>query len=115
MPYVSLETNKSLSKQQSNQLMQRLSQLMAEKTGKSEAYVMVKVASDKDMQFAGNTDPLAYFECKSIGLTEEQAKKLSQALAMAINDELQIPAERVYIEFSRCDGAFWGWNGGTFG
>ncbi len=115
MPFVSLETNKSLSKQQSHQLMQRLSQLVAEKTGKSEAYVMVKVESEKEMQFAGKTEPLAYFECKSIGLTEEQAKALSQALAMAVNDELQIPADRVYIEFSRCEGAFWGWNGGTFG
>jgi phenylpyruvate tautomerase PptA (4-oxalocrotonate tautomerase family) len=115
MPFVSLDTNKSLSKQQSQQLMQRLSQVVAEKTDKSEAYVMVKVESDKEMQFAGKTEPLAYLECKSIGLTAEQAKNLSQALALAISDELQIPSNRIYIEFTRCDGAFWGWNGGTFG
>ncbi len=115
MPFVSLDTNKSLSKQQNQQLMRRLSKLMAEKTGKSENYVMVKVESEKEMQFAGKTDPLAYLECKSIGLTAEQAKNLSQVLAMAINDELQIPVDRVYIEFSRCEGQFWGWNGGTFG
>ncbi len=115
MPFVSFDTNKSLSKQQSRQLMQRLSQLMAEKTGKSETYVMVKVKAEQEMQFAGTTDALAYLECKSIGLTAEQARNLSQALASLINEELQIPADRIYIEFSRCEGAFWGWNGGTFG
>jgi len=115
MPFISLATNKTVSKQQTGQLMQQLSALMAEETGKSESYVMVEISSGKDMQFSGKTDPLAYLECKSIGLTEAQAKSLSTVITQLLNSELQIPADRIYIEFSSCHGAFWGWNGGTFG
>jgi phenylpyruvate tautomerase PptA (4-oxalocrotonate tautomerase family) len=65
--------------------------------------------------FGGTTLPLAYVECKSIGLSTSQAKALSASIANLLNTQLAIASDRVYIEFSNCPAEFWGWNGATFG
>lgn len=115
MPYLKLTTNTTIDKDQSPKLLNRFSQLLAKETGKPERYVMVELAGDKDMLFGGSSEPLAYVECKSIGLSGQQAKSLSASISRLLTDNLQIPAERVYIEFSNCPADLWGWNGSTFG
>jgi len=115
MPYLKLTTNIAINKEQSPKLLSRFSQLLAKETGKPERYVMVELAGDKDMLFGGSSDPLAFVECKSIGLSAQQAKSLSASISQLLASDLQLPAERVYIEFSNCPGDLWGWNGSTFG
>lgn len=115
MPYVKLSTNVTITNDKSPQLLRTLSKSIAEITGKSENYVMVELRGDRQMCFAGSSDPLAYVECKSIGLTPAQAKALSASVSDTLNNDLHIPANRVYIEFSNCPANFWGWNGSTFG
>ncbi len=114
MPYLKLKTNLELDKQQSPELLAKLSKLMASETSKPERYVMAELSSGHDMLFAGSDAPLAYLECKSIGLTSTQAKSISSAVTQLLNADLQVDADRIYIEFSSCSGEFWGWNGGTF-
>ncbi|MCK5831585.1 MAG: hypothetical protein KAH20_14925 [Methylococcales bacterium] len=115
MPYLKLRTNSSISKQQSSELLTQFSQLLAKETGKPERYVMVELEGDREMIFSGTNAPLAYIECKSIGLTSTQAKSLSASISQIICDKIKIPSDRVYIEFSQCPAEFWGWNGSTFG
>ena len=115
MPYLKLTTNVNLTKQQSTQLLSQLSQAMAQQTGKPERYVLVESGTNQDMLFAGTNEPLAYLECKSIGLNPNQAKAISAAVSKVLMEHLQVHGERVYIEFSNCPGEFWGWNGATFG
>lgn len=115
MPYLKLRTNQSISKEHSSILMPQFSQLLAKETGKPESYIMVELEGSKEMIFAGNDDALAYLECKSIGLTTSQAKSLSASISQILESQLQIPANRIYIEFSNCPADFWGWNGTTFG
>jgi phenylpyruvate tautomerase PptA (4-oxalocrotonate tautomerase family) len=115
MPYLKLTTNTSISNEQSPELLSQFSQLLAKETGKPERYVMVELDSDRKMIFSGNNDPLAYIECKSIGLTSDQAKSLSASLSQILTEKLHISADRVYIEFSNCPADFWGWNSSTFG
>ncbi len=114
MPYLNLNTNVDLDAEKSPALMSRLSKLLAQETAKPERYVMVEITAGKTMLFGGSAEPLAYVECKSIGLTSAQAKSLSAAIAHLLSAELSIAADRVYIEFSHCPAEFWGWNGGTF-
>ena len=114
MPYLKLSTNVSISEPQSRQLLTKLSQLMASETGKSERYVMIEVVGEKAMSFSDNSEPLAYLECKSIGLTPEQAKSLSSSLCNTLKNSLQLAPDRIYIEFSNCPADMWGWNGSTF-
>lgn len=115
MPFLKLSTNVEISDQQSRQLLGELSQMLAQQTGKPERYVMVELQGGQTMLFAGSGEPLAYLECKSIGLTVTQAKNLAASLNRKIGDSLAIPADRIYIEFSNCPPEFWGWNGSTFG
>jgi phenylpyruvate tautomerase len=115
MPYLKLNTNATIADQQSPKLLSELSKLMAQETGKPERYVLVELAENKAMLFAGTDAPLAYLECKSIGLSASQAKSISAAVSKELNENLQISGDRIYIEFSNCPGEFWGWNGSTFG
>ena len=115
MPYISLTTNVSIEQPQAKQLVRELSALMAKATGKPERYVMADVKESEGLLFAGSDAPAAYLECKSIGLSSAQAKTLSAEISAALNAQLKLAADRIYIEFSDCRPEFWGWNGGTFG
>lgn len=115
MPYLKLATNVEVNKELSSKLLSRFSQLLAKETGKPERYVMVELAGGKDMLFGGSSEPLAYLECKSIGLSPLQAQSLSASISQLLASELKLSAERIYIEFSNCPAEFWGWNGSTFG
>jgi phenylpyruvate tautomerase PptA (4-oxalocrotonate tautomerase family) len=114
MPYLKVNTNVSVSPEVSSQLLPQLSQLLVKETGKPERYVMIQLAGDQAMLFGGNNGPLAYLECKSIGLSTGQAKALSKSLCQLLENALKLPPDRVYIEFSNCPAEFWGWNGSTF-
>ena len=113
MPYIKLNTNTEIADKPS--VLRKLSQIAAKETNKPESYVMIEVFDNRPMLFAGSDAPLAFLECKSIGLSEKQAKSLSAAISELLNTELKIPANRVYIEFSNAPAAFWGYNGSTFG
>ena len=113
MPYIKLNTNTDIADKPS--VLRRLSQLAAKETSKPESYVMVEIVHNPSMLFAGKDTPLAFLECKSIGLTEKQAKSLSASISELLKAELNISPDRIYIEFSNAPAAFWGYNGSTFG
>jgi len=114
MPLIKLRTNVSIESDKTTQILSELSQLLASETGKPERYVMVELSGDRNMLFGGSSDPLAYVECKSIGLSTAQAKSLSKSISQLLNNQLHINADRVYIEFSDCPAEYWGWNASTF-
>ncbi len=114
MPYLQVNTNQSVTDELSQQLLQELSAVVVKSTGKPERYVMVQVNSGQTMCFGGSTAPLAYLECKSIGLSPLQAKALSAVLSEVLMTQLSLNADRIYIEFSNCPGEYWGWNKSTF-
>lgn len=115
MPYLKLNTNLAIDSERSSKLLSQLSQAVAQETGKPERYVLVELNGGRPMLFAGRDEPLAYLECKSIGLSARQAKALSASLSQLLGTSLKISPERIYIEFSDCPAEFWGWNGSTFG
>ena len=114
MPYLKLTTNVRVASEQKNPLLKHCSQTIVQHTGKPEMYVMVELDADKPMLFGGSDQPLAYVECKSIGLSLVQTKPLAKAICELLKNSLNIAPERVYIEFSDCKAEYWGWNGSTF-
>jgi len=115
MPFIKLRTNVVIDSDKTSNLMSDLSQLLASETAKPERYVMIDVKGGRDMMFGGSAEPLAFIECKSIGLSTAQAKSLSKSISELLGAQLQLSAERIYIEFSNCPAEYWGWNGSTFG
>jgi phenylpyruvate tautomerase len=114
VPYLAIQTNKEFDPTSGQRLMKLASQTVSELLGKPESYVMVALVPPIPMIFAGNDEPLAYLELKSIGLPEKATATLSNALCALIHDNLGIAKERIYIEFADAKRTQWGWNGGTF-
>ena len=114
MPLLKITTNREIETTRRPELLQTASQRIAGLLGKPERYVMVTLEINGDMLFGGDASPVAYLELKSIGLPEERTTELSNFLCEMITEQLQIPAERVYIEFSNAQRHLWGWNAATF-
>jgi phenylpyruvate tautomerase PptA (4-oxalocrotonate tautomerase family) len=115
MPLLNLLTSALPDPAERAPLLASLSSLLARELGKPERYVMVALDGCSDMCFAGTRAPACYVEVKNVGtLSAEDAERLSNVLCAALSRGLNVPADRIYIEFTNVDGALWGWNGGTF-
>jgi phenylpyruvate tautomerase PptA (4-oxalocrotonate tautomerase family) len=114
MPLLTISTNRALEKAQCNELIKLASGTVASMLGKPERYVMVLLNQYEQMLFAGDDSPLAYLELKSIGLPGDRTSEFSRTLCEMISQQLQIPSDRIYIEFSDAQRHLWGWNGATF-
>ncbi len=113
MPYLTIRTNQTLNEEEKSAVCRLASECIAERLGKSEAYVMVSVDTDIAMTFAATDRPCAFVELKSIGLPAGAIADLSKHMCQMIEKNLGVASERVYIEFSDVDRTFWGWNGKT--
>jgi len=114
MPLLRIQTNIPLTDEKTNALASSASRAVADMLGKPERYVMISVEENPAMLFGGSDQPLAYLELKSIGLPENRTPELSATLAELLQQQLDLAADRVYIEFTDAPRAFWGWNAGTF-
>jgi phenylpyruvate tautomerase PptA (4-oxalocrotonate tautomerase family) len=47
-------------------------------------------------------------------MTPQQTKAISKDFCEVIHQVLQVPPNRIYIEFADAKGAMWGHNGSTF-
>ena len=114
MPYLSIQTNKSLDKSTQDALLQKASKLVSELLNKPETYVMVAITDSRPMMFSSTDENCAYLELKSIALPENSCQDFSHALCSLICDEIAIEKSRIYIEFSNAQRHLWGWNSTTF-
>lgn len=114
MPLLSINTNQDIEADRADQLLKQASSAVAEMLGKPERYVMVQLDVNPRMLFGGSDAPLAYLELKSIGLPSERTADFSRRLSELVGQQLQVPPERLYIEFSDAERHLWGWNGATF-
>lgn len=115
MPLLVLQTSVRLSNQQRHDLLAPLSKIVAECIGKPERYVMVAVG-EAAMLMGGAEGPAAHADVRSIGgLNREVNRKLSERVCALLQEQLDIPPDRVYLGFTSVGAENWGWNGGTFG
>lgn len=114
MPLLHIETNQSIPQQALHDLLAKASAIVARQLGKPEAYVMVSLSQNPAMLFAGSDDPLAFLQLKSIGLPDTATAALSAVLCEYAEQALEVPRDRVYIEFVDAPRKMWGYNGTTF-
>lgn len=112
MPLLNIRSNTTI--EDKTALALATSKQVAQLLGKPENYVMVIVEDDQHLVFAGNEQPAAYLELKSINLPESKTTELSAALCEFISEKLAIDSSRIYIEFSNAQRHMWGWSGATF-
>jgi phenylpyruvate tautomerase len=96
-------------------LLGELSTLLASKFGKPERWVMTCLVPGLAMTFAGTPAPAAFVAVKNIGkMTPDDTAGLSREICARLARALDVPADRVYIEFADAVDYLWGWNGETF-
>jgi phenylpyruvate tautomerase len=116
MPLLKITTSATPAESARAMILRELSSLIATRLGKPETYVMTALEPNAPMTFGGTTDPACYVEVKNIGrFTPELTKKLSAELCERLERALEVPKERIYIEFSDAQGYLWGHDGDTFG
>src|ERR687885_824210 len=105
MPLIKVQTSADAPEPTAvEQLLKSLSSKLAKHVGQPESYVMTAV------------EPTCYMEVKNIGtMSPSQTKAMSQDFSQTISEKLDVPINRIYIEFADAKGAMWGWNGSTFG
>ena len=107
MPYLRIQTNASVRKDQQESLLSQASQLVSRHLGKDEKFFMGIIENEQAIYFAGSSNPLAFLELKALGLPAEATKDL-------LYEELSITPERIYVRFHNVNRGMWGWNGGIF-
>ena len=114
MPYIELSTNSALHPGQADALKAKLAAVLADSfPGKTENWLMVKLADKCAMYFAGSPDPCAMVDISVFGAQSKAAyQKMTAAVCALIEAECGIPASRVYVKYTEYDK--WGWNGSNF-
>jgi phenylpyruvate tautomerase PptA (4-oxalocrotonate tautomerase family) len=115
MPLLRLESTVTIAPDQQQRLLVALSKIVASGIGKPEQYVMVTI-SPAAIMMSGKSGDSAFVDIRSIGgLNAKVNGELSEKVCALLAQELKIPANRIYLNFSDIEAGDWGWNGSTFG
>ncbi len=115
MPLLELKTSVPIPEERREEIVRSLSRVTAEVIGKPEGYVMVTLDEVK-VCMGGEVGPGAFVDVRSIGgLDGGVNKQLSKKVCALLGEELDIPSNRIYLNFTDIARSSWGWDGGTFG
>ena len=114
MPYFNIETSRTMEKEIVQDFARKASAFVSNLLGKPESFVMVAVKPEPIMLFSGSDSPTAFVQLKSIGLPRDNCSEYAAKICGFIKQELGIPEDRVYIDFTDLDGKMFGWNSKTF-
>lgn len=116
MPFINVTTSApSLPDARASQLLRTLSKTLASELSKPESYVMTCLTPQARMTFGGSDAPACYAEIKNIGaLSPETTSRLSKALCQLLSRELDVPQNRIYLEFKAVEPHLFGFDGETF-
>jgi hypothetical protein len=111
MPYFSIETNQTVNPEE---LTKKSTTFIAGLLGKPEGFVMIALKPATAMSFGGSTESSAFIQLSSIGLPTDRCTEFSQSICEFIENELEVPKDRVFIDFKNLKRNLFGWNGKTF-
>jgi len=112
MPYVNVKTNQSIQK---DSAMSQISSFMTTLLNKPEQWMMISIDDQMAMMFAGETEPCAIIQIKSIGLKTNECKDIAPKVSTFFESLLSIPGQRIYIDMINIDRQMFAWNGKIFG
>ena len=114
MPFIDTKTNIRISAEKEAILKEKLGKAIGEFPGKSEYWLMMSFTDNCRMWFRGYQKfPVAMVEVKLFGSADEDScSRMTAAVCKLFEEELDIPAEHVYVNYSFSQ--VWGWNGENF-
>lgn len=113
MPYISVKTNISVSKEKQNAVKTALGRAVCDIPGKSEAWLMVGVEPESPLWFKGEDSPCAMVDVSVYGEASYDAcSRLTGDICKILESELAISPSRVYVKYFETEK--WGFNGSNF-
>ena len=110
MPYIAINTSKTLSDAQKDALKSVLGEKITVIPGKEEARLMVDISDGRTMYFAGEKRELAFVDVRCYGSTEFVNKKaFTEAVFEALQQTTGLQNNAVYLSYSEFE------NWGTLG
>ena len=113
MPYFSIETNQTIEATANSDLMKKATKFLAEVMGKPEHVIMVTVKPGMPYVFGGTDVPTAFVQIKAVALEKDKCPEFSKQVCNFLEAEIDIPKDRVFIEFIDIDPKIFGFNGST--
>ena len=115
MPCAIVQSNVNLEVPKAKAFVSDLSKALAKSIGKPEAYCMVGYNHNIAMLMGGSDQSCAFISLSSIGnINAASNTQVSKALSEVCTKHLEVPADRVYINFNDVKSFNWGYNGATF-
>jgi len=116
MPLIQVFTSAGPPADRAKGLLGELSKLAATRFGKPERWVMTCLVPNLAMTFGDDPAPAAFVAVKNVGsMSLQDTNVLSREICERVSKALDVPFDRIYIDFADAVGAMWGWNGETFG
>ena len=110
MPYIAINTSKSLSAAQKEALKTALGEKISVIPGKGESKLMIDISDCHTMYFAGKQRELAYVDVKCFGATEFANKKaFTEAAFEIVQQTTGLPQDGIYLTYSEFEN--WGTSG----
>ncbi len=112
MPFININTNFSVSKEQEVAVKTRLGKAIELIPGKSESWLMVGFEGEHPLYFRGSdSERIAFVEVSVYGRVSKQAAdRLTAAITDILEQELAI--QQSYVKYEEAE--IWGWNGSNF-
>ena len=111
MPVFRIETNQTLSQDQTAALMEKSTDMLCSVLEKPKTFMMVYVDTGCSMMFNGTADPFAFVQLRQFAFSEEQAPRIIKEISAFIENELVVKPERQYIQLMEMKNTFFGWDG----
>lgn len=110
MPYIAINTSKTLTDAQKDALKSALGEKIAVIPGKDESRLMIDIDDGRTMYFKGEKRDLAFVEVRCFGTTEFVSKKaFTEAAFQAVQETTGLPQDGIYLNYSEFE------NWGTMG
>ena len=111
MPVLRIETNQTLSEEQTAALMEKSTDMLCSALDKPKTYMMVYVDSGCSMMFNGTAEPFAFVQLRQFAFEKEQAAGVIKAISDFVVSELQVSPDRQYIQLTEMESTLFGWDG----
>ena len=111
MPYIHVQTNKSIDKKQQEALTKAFGKAITV-LGKSESWLMIRFEGDCDMAFRGRCDEPTAFVGVSLYGQGRSLDAFTGEVCRSLEDTLGIDPGNTYVRYISTQD--WGWNGSNF-
>lgn len=111
MPVFRIETNQALTGEQTQELLEKSTDMLCRVLNKPKTFMMIYIDSGCSMMFNGTTDPFVFVQLRLFKFPEEEVPGIIKNISEFIEHELDVKPNRQYIQLTEMKNTHFGWDG----